>query len=97
MTVRNKSIVQDDMSKCLICGSTHNLQTHEVFFGSANRQKSIDYGCYVKLCAYHHNTSNNGVHYNHALDLNLKKFAQRRFEEKHGHEKFMEVFGKSYL
>ena len=97
MANRNKSIVQDDMSRCLICGSANKLQTHEVFCGSANRQKSIDWGCYVRLCAFHHNASNNCVHYNHAMDMNLKKFAQRKFEEKYGHEKFMEVFGKSYL
>ena len=27
----------------------------------------------------------------------LKRICQERFEELHGHEKFMEVFGKSYL
>lgn len=97
MKKRDKSILQKDMTKCFICGCTHNLQTHEVFFGTANRTKSIDWGLYVRLCSRHHNGSNNAVHYNHQMDLNLKQYAQRTFEKKYSREAFMNIFHKNYL
>lgn len=97
MKKRNKSIVQEDMTKCFVCGATQNLHTHEIFFGTANREKSIEWGCYLKLCGRHHNQSNAGVHFNKQLDINLKQHAQRKFEELYGHDKFMEVFHKNYL
>lgn len=94
---RDNSIIQNDLSKCWVCGTTSNLHTHEVFYGSANRQKSIKYGCYVRLCGYHHNLSNNGVHFNKQLDTKLKQETQKAFEETHSHEEFIKVFGKNYL
>lgn len=30
-------------------------------------------------------------------DLMLKQLAQKHFEDQHGHEKYMEIFGKNYL
>lgn len=55
-------------------------------------------GCWVWLCARHHNMSNEGVHFNHELDVLLKKQTQRRWEEIYGDtEKFRIIFGKSYL
>lgn len=94
---RIHSIMQADMSKCYICGTTQNLHTHEVFFGSADRKKSIKWGCYVKLCARHHNMSNEGVHFNKQLNYQLKKKCQTAFEEKYSHEQFMKIFRKNYL
>ena len=85
------------MTKCFICGTRNNLHIHEIYYGTANRKKSIEYGCYVSLCAYHHNMSDYGVHYNKALDLNLKQECQRRFEEIYDNAKFMETFNKNYL
>ena len=49
------------------------------------------------MCQPHHRDSKEGVHFNKDLDLELKKLAQKRFEEKYGHEKFMAIFGKNYL
>lgn len=85
------------MSKCYVCGTTTNLHTHEIYFGTADRKKSIEYGCYVRLCANHHNMSNEGVHFNHWLDRRLKEIGQREFEKLYGHVKFMKVFHKNYL
>lgn len=90
-----KSILQTN-DACWVCGETRDLHTHEVFFGS-NRKKSITWGLQVRLCGKHHNLSKKGVHFNKALDTQLKMFAQTKFEEKYGHEKFMEVFRKNYL
>lgn len=93
---RDKSILQKDMSKCYICGKPGEC-THEVFFGTANRKKSIEWGCYVKLCNHCHNMSNESVHMDHTIDVRLKQEMQSKFEELYGHDKFMTVFGRSWL
>lgn len=91
------SILQNEMTKCYVCGTTNNLHIHEVFYGTANRQKSIKYGCCVSLCANHHNLSNEGVHFNKALDLEIKKKMQKRFNEVYPDLDFLKIFGKNYL
>ena len=86
-----------DDKECLICGSTHNIHIHEVFYGTANRQLSIKYGLCVCLCGRHHNLNNVGVHSNKQFDTNLKQHAQKRFNEVYPELDFMKIFGKSYL
>ena len=95
--MKRYSILQNEMNECLVCGSTHNLHVHEVFFGTANRQKSIKYGCCVCLCSRHHNGSNEGVHFNKTLDLKLKKHMQKRFQEVYPELDFLKIFGRNYL
>ena len=90
-----KSIIQD-IKECWFCGSRFNLHKHHIFMGS-RRKASEKYGCHCYLCAYHHNMSDNSVHNNRSMDMQLKRVAQHRFEDEHGHEKFMQVFGKNYL
>lgn len=85
------------MRKCYVCGCTTGLHRHHVFEGSANRRKSEMYNMVVDLCSIHHNLSNEGIHFNKELDLKVKREYQARFEEKYGHEKFMEVFKRNYL
>lgn len=90
-----KSILQTT-DECYVCRAKGVLHTHEVFFGSANRKKSIKWGCQVRLCPKHHNMSSEGVHMNRALDLRLKRECQRQFELLYGHELFMQEFKKNY-
>lgn len=97
MKARNNSIVQPELDRCWFCGARQNLHTHEIFFGSANRKKSIEWGLYVKLCPQHHNMGNKCVHNNKQMDLELKKAGQRIFEKMHSREKFMSIFHKNYL
>lgn len=92
-----KSILQNDMSYCFYCGRHGSLHKHHIFYGSANRKKSEEYGCFVALCPAHHNMGNEAVHYNKSMDIALKKRCQYRFEELYGHEKFMEVFNRNYI
>lgn len=91
------SLLTDDMTTCYISGTKKDIQIHEVFFGTANRKKSILYGCCVPLTAVLHNSSNKGVHLDKALDMRLKREMQVAFENKYSHDKFMEVFHKNYL
>ena len=103
MAKRDKSIVQPTMDECYICRQIYGIRTvyglctHEIFYGTANRKKSIKWGLYVRLCGMHHNLSNDGVHYNIALDLQLKRDGQIAFEKLYGHDKFMAEFGKNWL
>lgn len=93
----SKSILSNDR-QCWLCEARENLHRHHVFYGVANRNLSEKYGCWVYLCARHHNMSNQGVHFNHDFDLLLKKQAQRAWEEHYGtQEDFIQTFGRSYL
>lgn len=91
------SLLTTDMNKCIHTGRTDNIHIHEVFFGSANRKKSIEWGCCIPLTAEFHNLSGKGIHFNKNMDIYYKKEMQKAFEKKHSHEKFMEVFGRNYL
>jgi len=89
-----KSIVVKDMTKCMFCGRPKEA-IHHIFFGP-NRNNSEKYGLTAPLCNYHHNMSNQSVHFNRQMDLELKVLAQKAFEDKYSHELFMQVFGKNY-
>jgi len=92
-----KSIISNN-PECLICKTTLDLHRHHVFYGTGKRQISEKYGCWVYLCARHHNMSSDGVHYNKALDKELKQRTQLKWEELNGtREDFIKTFGRSYL
>lgn len=92
-----KSIISNER-ECFICKTTFNLHRHHVFFGTANRKKSEQYGCWVYLCGKHHNLSNAGVHFNKSLDMKLKQICQKKWEEINGaREDFIRTFGRNYL
>lgn len=88
--------LQKDKS-CFVCGSPC-VECHHVFHGSY-RKNADKYGMMVWLCPAHHRGTE-GVHGRdgHALDIQLKEYAQRYFETNLGtREDFRELFGKSYL
>ena len=91
-----KSILQKD-KECFVCRTTQNLHKHHIFFNTANRKLSERYGCWCFLCARHHNMSDEGIHFNKSLDLEVKKIAQAEFEKTHTREEFREIFGRSWL
>lgn len=91
------SVLQNN-KQCWVCGTELGLHDHHIIYGTANRKKSEKYGLKVWLCPYHHNMSNEGVHFNRPLDLQLKKLAQEHYEKNIGsREDFIKEFGKSYL
>jgi hypothetical protein len=92
------SILQDE-KKCLVCETTIGIHTHEIFFGTANRKKSIEYGLCAYLCGRHHNMSKQGIHFNRTLDLKIKQMAQKKAMEHYDWtiDDFRKVFGKSWL
>ena len=91
------SIIQKE-KRCIVCDVPFNIHTHEVYFGR-NRQKSIEDGCCVYLCGKHHNQSDEGVHFNHNLDIKLKKemeIAWLMYYDKPISE-FIKRYGRNYL
>lgn len=97
------SILVDNFNKCVVCGTTKDIHIHEVFYGTANRKKSIEWGCCIPLCGYHHNLSNQGIHFNKNLDLYWKQYAEKKWietnctSEQDGIEEFIRIFGRNYL
>lgn len=84
----------DDLTHCFICGSPEP-QIHHIM-NKSDKAKSEEYGLLVPLCMNHH-TGIYGVHTHPESMLNMRKCGQRRFEELYGHDKWMEIFKKSYL
>ena len=79
----------------------NGLVRHEIFFGTANRKKSIQYGLVVFLKPEDHNMSEYGVHCicGHNFDRYLKELGQRSAMKHYGwsEERFRDIFGKSYI
>lgn len=93
------SILQKNFNECYVCGAKINLHIHEVFYGTANRKKSIEDGCCIKLCGKHHNLSKEGIHFNRELDLQIKKEMEMKwlYHYKKTKEDFIKRYGKNYL
>lgn len=74
---------------------------HEIFFGTANRKKSIKYGLVVFIKPEDHNMSEYGVHNRkgHEFDMYLKKLGQKRAMDEYTWttDEFIDIFGKSYI
>ena len=91
-----KSIMQTE-KRCRVCGTTYGLHEHHIFYGTANRKQSEKHGFKVYLCGRHHNLSEEGVHFDHELDLRIKRDCQSVFEKTHSREEFISIIGKNYL
>ena len=91
-----KSILQTN-KECYVCKTTYNLHLHHIYFGP-NRKVSDKNGFVVYLCQYHHEGTY-GVHGKYGNELNgkLKQECQRKYEEKHSRDEFINLIGKSYL
>ena len=89
-----ESIITDDMNHCLICGRPYPQKHHAM--NAANKKKSEKYGLMVPLCEKHH-TGAEGVHTDAERMKKMRQLAQTKFEAIHGHELWMQEFGKNYL
>ena len=93
-----KSIIQDT-KECYLTGATYNLHEHHIFYGTGLRKLSEKYGLKIYLRADKHNMSNEGVHFNPELDLQIKQMAQKKAMEHYGWTvaDFIRIFGRNYL
>jgi len=91
-----KSILQDE-KVCYFTGSP-NVDRHEIYFGS-NRKTSIANGFFVYLRHDRHIADSQWAtpHNNRTLDLHLKRVCQRKFEETHSRQDFMNLIHRNYL
>lgn len=84
--------------KCFFCGRTDNLQEHHCVGGNANRKIADKYGLTIWLCVYHHTGGKKSVHQDYSMNLQVKQYAQKYFEENIGDRGlWMREFGKNYL
>lgn len=92
------SILQSE-KYCYVTGDTYNLQLHHIYGGNGRRSLCDLYGFWCFLRGDYHNQASYGVHEKdgHALDLQLKRDCQRKFEETHTREEFMKIIGRNYL
>lgn len=91
------SIMQQDLTRCYLCGrSCEKLDRHEIFHG-AYRSKSKELGLWVMLC--HWNCHLNGVHAHGTISQLLKAQAQQRAMDYYGltTDEFISEFGRNYL
>ena len=93
-----KSIIQSE-KECYITKSRDNLHEHHIFFGSGKRKLSERYGLKIWLRSDWHNMADYGVHFDKALDLQIKQMAQKKAKEHYGWtvEEFIKIFGRSYI
>lgn len=91
-----KSIINNGQY-CYVCGKPKN-HTHHCIFGSKRALADKD-GLTVPLCAECHNlihTSSDPFY--EGIQLDLKRIAQRKWEEKNGtREDFIKRYGRNYL
>ena len=97
-TLGKSIIINPEHMECAVCGKNRDLEWHHVVHGTANRKISDKYGLTVWLCRDCHY----GLHFRpldrwREVDLQLKEVAQKKFEDIHGHDKWMELFKKNYL
>lgn len=87
-----KSIMPFDHETCIECGGPGE-HTHHCIFGK-NREWSDKYGLIVRLCSSCHYRLHNQ---DEKLAMKYRRLGQRYFEDKYGHARYMEVFGRNYL
>ena len=82
----------NDNLECFLCGRHGVLHRHHCLHGS--RRKAADkYDLTVYLCPECHQR----LHDHGEGDRYLQALAQKHFEDRFGHRRYMEIFGKNYL
>lgn len=72
---------------------------HEIFYGTANRKKSIEDGLVIFLTPTMHNMSSQGIHFNRNFDLYAKREGERAWLTYYHKsiDDFIKEYGKNYL
>lgn len=93
------SLLQEDMSRCFLCGRCdRKLDRHEIF-PAANRSKSKEDGLWVLLCHSDCHEGKNGAHGNRKVRDYLSRTAQRKAMETYGWTlaEWLTRYGKNWL
>lgn len=97
-----ESILNTEKGICLLClleGDTRHKVTeeHHVLFGRGMRKISEENGLKCNLCIEHHRTGKTAVHRNEETRIFLTQLFQRKYENLHSHEEWMQMAGKNWL
>ena len=97
------SILHQRDGTCYLCVRLHRdfryhdvLHKHHIYRGPC-RDISEAEGFYVYLCLEHHEIGKEAVHNNKENMELLQVECQRKYEESHTRQQFMELIGKNYL
>lgn len=93
-----RSIIQRDKSDgCFLCRGEAVDEHHCI--GGNNRHKSDEWGLMVYLCRRCHEGIHNAQDNTPQMEAKrfLEKVAQKEFEKRYGHSKFMTEFRQNYL
>ena len=90
-----KSIIADNFDVCYFCLRPRQ-HIHHVMNG-ANKRKSEKYGLLIPVCMLCHDKIHGGTSADELNMLKVKQLGQRKFEELHPRELWMQEFGKNYL
>lgn len=85
------SVIRPFEGTCIICGR-YPVHIHEVFSGTANRQKCIQDGLCVELCPECHEAA----HQNGDLTKRLHRMGRSAYLRTHTMAEFIERYGKAY-
>lgn len=91
----NDSVLETESGVCFFCGLHCDTARHEIYYGTANRQKAKLYGYWVNICPKHHREAHKEP--NTGVDLWLKQTGQIEWEKTRTRESFIKVWGRSYL
>lgn len=98
------SILHSKDGTCYLCMKLYGLyceyrivHEHHVYPGKPNRQISEANGFKVYLCPGHHEFTKEAVHENHEYMMLIKTDCQRKYEETHTRQQFMDLVGKNFL
>lgn len=92
------SLLQEDHSRCFLCGRSGPTERHEIF-GGAYRQKSKYDGLWVSLCGECHRDGRQAVHNDYTAAAALKKQGELRWLDEYNRqvEDFIKEYGRNYL
>lgn len=92
------SLFTDDLEHCIICHKSP-VNKHEIFGGSANRKKSMEYGLVIPLCTCEHHDQINcrGIHFDKKLRNEWHIKGQAMFNKTYPNLNFKDIFGKNYI
>lgn len=101
----SKSILHNkDDGTCYLCmmlrgdyDRRNYLEEHHAIPGNPGRNLSERYGLKVYLCVSHHREGPEAVHNNIDNMRLIQQAAQQSFIKKYSDEKWMEIFGRSYI
>lgn len=93
-----ESVLTTNKGICYLCQRYCNTELHHIIHAGCNKKRQERMGLIVYLCPECHRGTY-GVHGTKGAerDKDLKRIAQKMYEEKHTREEWMSEIGRNYL